>query len=226
VPPPPGPFRALLLAAESLFEDLVTFAAGNLAFGLALLVTTLVVQLTVLGYLLAIPLALPAAAVMRLGTISIRRGTPRLGDLAAAYRRPGRVLAVATAQVLIGGLLVLDLAIGGASGALLGTIFAIVALYGLLVIGVVSVVAWPLLLDPEREDRPLRSILRLALVLILVRPVRMSVLALLVAAMLLLAVLSVIVILSFGLALAWLTAAHAVLPAADALEGAHSTPEA
>jgi hypothetical protein len=220
VPAPPGPFRAVVRAAESLFDDLVVFVAANLAFGLGLLVAALAAQLTVFGYLLAIPLALPAAAVMRLATLSIRRGTPRLADLAWAYRRPRRVLGLATAQVVLAGLLALDAAIGGAAGTFIGTILAIASLYGLLVVGVLAVIMWPLLLDPAREERPLRSLLRLAAVLLLTRPVRIGLVGLVVGVLLLLSVLGVVVILSFGLALAWLTAAHAVLPMADALEGA------
>jgi hypothetical protein len=217
--PPPGPFRALILAAESLFEDLLVYVVANLAFGLGLLVTALVVQLTVLGYLLAIPLALPAAAVMRLATISIRRGTPRMGDLADAYRRPGRVLGLAAAQVLLVTILFLDLAIGSGTRTLIGTILAVAALYGLVVVWVMATIVWPLVLDPARADRSLRSLLRLAVVLLLTRSARMGLLALVVGVVLLLAVLSVVLILSVGLALAWLIAAHTVLPAADALEG-------
>jgi ABC-type Fe3+ transport system permease subunit len=53
----------------------------------------------------------------------------------------------------------------------------------------------------------------------------MGLLALVVGVTLVLAVLSVVIVLSLGLALAWLIAAHAVLPAADAVEGAPTADE-
>jgi hypothetical protein len=217
--PPPGPLRALVLAAESFFDDFAIFSAGNLAFGGALLLVALAAQISLVGNLLAIPLAVPAAGVMRLATAAIRRGTPHFADLLEPYRRPGRVLGVAAAQVVMIALLLVDIALFGGSGGLAGSVLSMIALYALLVIAVLSVVAWPLLLDPEHDDWSVRATLRLAVVLLLARPLRIALLALVVGAIVVLSILVVVPILAFGLALAWLTAAHAVLPAADALEG-------
>lgn len=218
----PGIARALLLAAESLFDDLAPMVGGNLVFGACLLVTVLAAQAHLLGNLLIIPLAVPAAGVMRLAAAHVRRGTGHWTDFGDGLRRWRMVLAVAVVQVLAAGLLVLDLALGLSAGGLVGGVLAAMATYGAALAWVAAVTGWPLLMDPEHDAEPMARRLRLALALMLSRPLRLGLLALLVGALLAIATVAIVPVLLFAFALACLLAAHYVLPAADALEGRDS----
>jgi hypothetical protein len=217
--PRPGVVRSVVLAAESFFDDLVPLVVGNLVFGASLLVAVLGAQLSILGNLLAIPLALPAAGVMRLATHQVRRGSVRLSAFLDGLRRWRLVLGLAAIQVVATLLLVLDAVIGAATGSVLGGVLMLLAIYALAALWAFAVVAWPIMLDPERDDLPVRQKLRTALLVFLARPLRALALALVVGLVLAVATVAIIVVLVFGFAFACLVAAHYTLPTADGLTG-------
>jgi uncharacterized membrane protein YesL len=80
-------------------------------------------------------------------------------------------------------------------------------------------VAWPLLLDPERDGEPVMARLRLAFVVILVHPVRIGLFGLLVGGVLAISTALVAPILTFSVGVTWLAIARFVLPVADRIEG-------
>jgi hypothetical protein len=91
---------------------------------------------------------------------------------------------------------------------------------------VLAVALWPLLLDPERRDVAMPALFRLALAVIMRRPISLVIVAL--AQIALLAAIAEVVVLglllpSFGL----LVAAYVVLPTADRLQvpGRPTTPQ-
>lgn len=217
---PPGTWLAFRRATSSLIEDLGAFAAGNVIFGACLLVSVLAAQSFLLGWLLFVPLALPAAGVMRMATVHVRQGTARLADFREPIRwRPWTVLALAAVQLGSGALLLVDIGLGYGMGSLVGGLLAVFAFWLGLAWWTLAMIAWVLVLDPERDTEPIASRLRLAGLVALAMPIRFAMLAVLLAVLLAIAVLSVAIILGFGWALACLLAAHAVLPAADRLEG-------
>jgi hypothetical protein len=219
VPNPPGIFRAFALAIGSLVEDLLPFALGNVIFGLGLLGSVIAAQASVAGNLAFVLLSVPAAGVMRMACTHIRGGTARFTDFVAVVRSTWVIVMVAAVQLFAMLLLVLDMALGIAMSTLLGAGLAVVSFW-LAVLGwSLAVAAWPILLDPEREELAFRARLQLAGTVLLAAPLRMVGLGALLAVILALEVASVAIILGIGWALACLIAAHAVLPLADRVEG-------
>jgi hypothetical protein len=215
----PGLVRAVVLATESLVDDLVSLTAANLLFGAALLVTIVAAQVHIVGILLFIPLSLPTAGVMRMAAWHVRRGSVRFSVFIDGLRRWPHVLALATAQLVAAALLALDLSIGTAGTDPGSIMLTVAAIYGAAALWIAAVVGWPIVLDPERDDDPLVSRLRGALVLALAQPLRCIGIGAIVGLLLAAAAFTVVALLAFGLALACLVAAHYVLPAADLVEG-------
>jgi hypothetical protein len=216
---PPGVVRSVFLAATSLLEDLGAFVAGNVLFGLALLIVVVAAQLSIAGNLLLIPLGLPAAGVMRMATVHVRRGTARMPALAEGLHRPWRTLGLVAVQALIAFLFSVDVTLGWSLGSVAGGVLAVAGFYGLLALWAYAIVAWTLILDPRMDDQRLPYTLRVAAFVAVSRPLPVLGLALLLAGVVLISVVSVLGIFTIGVALACLTAAHWVLPATDALLG-------
>ena len=78
--------------------------------------------------------------------------------------------------------------------------------------------AWPLLLDPDRADRPVRERLRTAVLLVLAYPLRMAMLGALLAVVVLVSSVAVVALMTISVSFAALVATRYVLPAADRLE--------
>jgi len=214
---PPRVLRSVRLAATSLLEDLGVFVAGNALFGLTLLIVVVATQLSLAGNLLLIPLALPAAAVMRMATVHVRRGVVGMPAFAEGLHHPWRTLALATGQLLIAFLFTVDITLGWSVGGLAGGVLAISGFYGLLALWAYAIVAWVLLLDPRADGQRVRYTLRVAAFVLVSRPLPALGLALLLALILAISVVSLLGIFTIGFALACLTAAHWVLPTADLL---------
>lgn len=171
------------------------------------------------GLLLVVLLVLPAAGTMRMATRLVRDFHTDLGDFAEVVRHPWPALGVGLAQLAVTVVLVGDILIAAAWRSWPGTFLLIGALYALIALWTYAVVAWPLLLDPERDAEGVRSRLRLALVLFLVHPVRIGLFALLIGALLVLATFVIMPVLTFAVGLLWLAIARYVLPLADRIEG-------
>jgi hypothetical protein len=121
-------------------------------------------------------LALPGSAIMHLASIAHADGVPTLGAAwAEARRRAGRKLLVAAVQLLVTGLGILNLLISAGLGGLGGVLSGIAVAYGLLAVWGVATPLWTLLSDPRR-DVPFGQQLRLAVAVVLARPLGMLVL--------------------------------------------------
>lgn len=195
------------------------FLGANILLGAVLVAFVVASLATPWGLLLAVLLVLPAAGTMRMATRLVRDFHTDLGDFAEIVRRPWPVLGVGLAQLAVIVILVGDILIAAAWRSWPGTFLLIGALYALVALWAYSVVAWPLLLDPERDTEGVRPRLRLALVVFLVHPVRVGLFALLVGALLVLATIVIMPVLTFAVALLWLAIARYVLPVADRIEG-------
>ena len=219
VPPSPRFGAVIRDAASDFYYNGWRFFGGNLVFG-ALLLAILWASLATPWLLLALALlALPAAGIMRMATQVERIGHTDFEDFTQVIRHPGRVLAIGGLQALLTVILVVDLLIGLSWGSWPGTLLFVSALYGIGVLWCYAVVAWPILLDPERDGEPTRPRLRLALVVLLVHPIRLAGLALLAGPLLVVATVLIAPILTFAVSLVWLAIAGYVLPLADRVEG-------
>lgn len=104
-------------------------------------------------------------------------------------------------------------------GGIFGLVMAIVAFYSGLAMWVLAWTIWPIVTDPERLTEPVRSGVRLAALLVLAHPIRLGLMALVLAAITLASTILAAAIIIFAAAYVALVAAHFVLPSADRLEG-------
>jgi MFS family permease len=219
VPPPPRFGAVIREAASDFYFNGWRFFGGNLVFG-ALMLAILWASLASPWLLLALAiLALPAAGIMRMATRVERIGHTDFDDFTRVIRRPGRILVIGGLQALVTTVLVVDVLIGLSWGSWPGTLLLVSAIYGIGVLWCYAIVAWPILLDPERDGEPVRGLLRLALVVLLVHPIRLAGFALLAGVLLIIATVLIAPILTFAVSLVSLAIAGYVLPLADRVEG-------
>jgi len=165
-------------------------------------------------------MALPTVGVFRLAALIVRGDAVSLSDAFAAWRiyaAPALAAGVVLTALMV--VLVLNITIGLVSGNIFGAVLAALAVWGLLVVWGVALCFSPLLVDPRRDDMPIRDRLRLAGVMVLVSPVRMGLLLVLAGAFLAVSAVLFAPLLTVSVAFVSLFATRYVLPAADRLEG-------
>jgi uncharacterized membrane protein YesL len=151
----------------------------------------------------------------------LHRGDPAgFGDFVNGMRKFfGPALLVGSLGVLLAVVFSANVYLGLEIGGVLGWSFSAFALYGDIGLAMFLVAAWPILVDPFREDLPVRSRLRLAALVNLARPGRMFAVTLLIVALLLISTALFAALLTVSVAFVSLVATRYVLPAADRLEG-------
>ena len=219
IPPPPRVGRVVREAVGDLYYNSWRFLGANMIVGASLVL----VFLAAVGsaWLLALlPLvAVPAAGTMRMATMLVREGHTDFGAFTEIVRRPLTVLAFGAAECATILVLVVDLWLGGAIGSFFGLLLGISAFYGLVILWSYAAVAWPLLMDPERDAEPVPMRLKLAGIVLVAHPIRVGGYVLLVGAVLALTAIAIAPFLTFTMALAWVAIARFVLPVADRIEG-------
>jgi len=206
-------------AVSDLYYNSWRFLGANVIVGAALIVI-LLAAVGSLWALLLLPLAaVPAAGAMRMATRLVRDGSTGFDSFTELFRRPGRVLLLASAQGLVLLVLGVDVAVGGELGSFAGSLLQVSALYGLAIGWAYAAAAWPIVLDPERDGDPLRARLRLALVILVAHPVRVGGVLLAAGLLLVVSVLLIAPFVTFAITLVWLGIARFVLPVADRIEG-------
>jgi hypothetical protein len=216
---PPPLRRAVRRAAGDFYYNAWPFLGANVALGIVLLAAFYGSVLLGPWLLILVAIAVvPAAGTMRMATRLQRAGHTDLGDFAEVLRGRGRILLLGVAQLLIGMVLAIDVAIALAWGSWIGTILLFGAAYGIAVLWAVAVVAWPILLDPARDALTIRARLRLAFLVVLIEPRRVAGLALVAALVLGVSTVLIAPILTFSVSFVWLMLAGYALPLADAVE--------
>jgi hypothetical protein len=194
---------------------------ANVIWGILALLTAALIQIVpLLGILsLLFLLPFPTAGVFRLAAL-IARGEPNHFSDALAWRSFGR-RAVAAGLVVGGMTIVLgfNIVIGLNSSDPLSWAFATAAFWGLLVVWLVAAAVWPLLLDPQRENARMTELVRLALLVILVNPVRYLVLMFVLAIFLVISTILAAAIVTISIAYFALAMSFYVIPGADRIEG-------
>jgi hypothetical protein len=126
-------------------------------------------------------LALPTAVLMRLAVAVARDRSPSWSMATAELGRlAGRKLLLGTAQLLVLALGVVNVLLAGNIGGILGILSAVIAAYAVIATWMYAVALWPIVCDPDREA-PLREQLRMALTVVILRPLQIGVLALITA---------------------------------------------
>ena len=164
-------------------------------------------------------LAVPYAAVARLAALTVRGHDVVLSDVVDAIRRFGLSALIAGVTVtlavaILASNVILGANLGGAAGWVLSTL----AVTGLVALWVYGIAFWVLLVDPERDARSSASKARLAALLAVAIPGRLSWLSFLLFGLLLLSTVAVVALLTIAPAYALLVAGRYALPLADRLE--------
>ena len=208
------------MAADDFYYNSIRFLPANLIFGVGLLVVVGLLLVGPIGFLAAAILIPPTAGVTRMATYLTRERYLFFSEFWEPMRRhPVRVLGLGLAQLALVAVLLVDILIGAGMGNLFGTFLAVSAMYALAILWVYALIAWPLLLDPARENEPARAHLRLGALLLLAHPLRLGAMGAVLGAIALVSTVAIVAIATFVLSFLALAAAHYVLPAADRLEG-------
>lgn len=217
---------ALRLALEDFFFNSWRLVPANALWGVAFVaVVLLAFAASLLALVMLVLLALPTVGIFRMSALLARGEPVTFSDGLAAWRELlGPALAAGT---LIAGLtVVLGFNTVAALGSLspLGWAFGTLAAWGLVALSVVALLFWPLLADPVRAGDPVLSRLRLALMLILVHPLRVAQLALLSAVVVIVSTIMLAALLTVSVAFVAIVASRVVLPLADQLEQRATSP--
>ncbi|HET9346484.1 MAG TPA: hypothetical protein VFO05_12365 [Candidatus Limnocylindrales bacterium] len=220
-PASPGIAAAFRAAALDFYYQSIRLVPANVLWGVALLAWLVFgVGAGPLVALASAPLvAVPYVALARLAALTVRGRDVVLSDVVDAIRRfgigglvAGAVTALATA-ILASNVLV-GVNLGGPAGWFLSTLAAT----GLVAMWVYGTVFWVLLVDPDRDERPALAKARLAALLAVAIPGRLSLLALLLFLLLAISTVAIVALLTIAPAYALLVSARFGLPLADRLE--------
>ena len=206
-------------AVGDLYYNSWRFLGANMLLGLVLILIVLAAVGSAWALVLLPMAALPAAGMMRMAAVLMRTGHADFSDVTDVLRRPWTVLVTGIGQAVVALVLVVDMQLGAAIGSVPGLLLTVTALYGLVIGWAFAAVAWPLLLDPERDAEPVPRRLRLAALVLLANPIRVGGFLLVVGVTLALSALAIAPFVTFAAALGWLVIARFVLPVADRIEG-------
>ena len=219
LPAPPSMGGALRAAMSDFYFHSWRLLPANVLWAVtsfALVAAAVLVPILVVFLPLA---ALPLAGMFGIATRIVRGESVSFRDGTDAWRRELRaVLGLGTGLLVAGTVLAFNVVSGILAGTALGIGFATLAFWGLAGLWLFGWLAWPVLLDPARVDRPVRDRLRLAGLLLLAHPVRVGALGFVLALLLLVGTVAVVALVTVAVAFAALVSSRYVLPAADRLE--------
>lgn len=216
----PSLAAAIRLSVTGLIESLHAFLAWNLLLVIAAATAVFLVAVTPLALLL-VPLLSPlACGLVRLATVASRGDHVALRTAVPGIRRRfGAKVGLAAGQTVLLLLAVLNLLLAPAIGGIVGALSAATSAYLAAFVLAYALVGWTLLCDPRREDRPVGELARLALVVVMRRPLQVLFL-LLVLALTAVVVWNLVVPSLFLPSMVVLLTAGYVLPAADEIRPA------
>ncbi len=217
-PPAPRLGAAARAAAIDIFYNSWRLVPANLLWGAGLIALLLLgeVGAPFLSIVLSPLLALPTIGLYRMAGLVVRGESVSFSDGLDAWQRFGRRgLVLGAILAALGTIFGVNVLTGVAQGEVLGWALATTAAWGLVVTGMAACVVWPLAVDPRRQDESLRSIIRLALLLVIAFPLRLGRLTVLVAVVLIGSAIGFAALLTVSMAFVALLSARFVLPAAD-----------
>lgn len=210
-------WRGVRAATTAMTDDFVRFVAGDVAWLLIVGGALIGGRLFVPAYALLCLVVAVSFGVCRMATFAVRGSPPRLSQLWAGVTRRGWAgFGLGCIQMVLLAVVATNIVIAIEAPSVPLVLSAVVSGYAGLFLAATVLSIWPLLLDPGREQLPIRRIVRLGLVLIAARPGRY--LALVIVEALLVAVglqtfIAALVLPALGLLLACWVA----LPLADEL---------
>jgi uncharacterized membrane protein YesL len=218
---PPGPSigGAIRAAGRNAYYHSWRLLPANVVWAATALVLTAAI-LTVPAALLLLPLlALPTAGIFRVTTRIARGQAVSFWDAVDAWRsNVGETLAFGAALVAATAVLGFNVMTGLGSESAMGWALATLAAWGIAATWLIAWIGWPLLVDPDRADRPIGPRLKLAGLLILAHPLRIGAFGVVLGVFLALSAIAVVALVTISVSFAALVASEFALPAADRLE--------
>jgi hypothetical protein len=210
---------ALRTSLRDFYFNSWRLAPANLLWGLLLVAALIASPTSLLGLVLLAGLSVPTAGIYRM-TALIARGEPAFfSDFVDGMRRFGPTAALlALAAAVLAFVFTTNVLVGIGAENPLGWLVSAGALWGLVGLAMLLTAAWPLLVDPEREDRGLRGRLTLAGLVVIGRPLRVLALAGVVAVVLAVSTLLFALLAMVSVAYIALVSCRYVLPLSDELE--------
>lgn len=218
-PTPPRLGTALREAAKDLYFNSWRLAPANLVWGVGFVVVVLLGLAFPPALALVALLAVPLVGIHRM-TALIARGEPAsFSDFVDGMRRfGGAAVAMGAGATVLAVVLTTNVLFGLAAGNPIGWLISGLALYGVIGLAMLLVAFWPILVDPRREDQPLRRRLWLATVVVIGRPGRLLLLTAVIVVLLAISTVILAALLIISVAYVALVAARYVLPLSDVLE--------
>ena len=210
----------LRTAVEDLYYNGVRLVAANLVWGIGAVLTAFALARSPFGVIALLAMVPLTAGLMGMATALVRERSIVMSDFLRPVRaRFWKILALGATQLALTIIAGFDLVLGLQLGGVVGIAMAVTALYTGLALWVLAWTIWPIVTDPERRDEPIRSCVRVGALLVLAHPIRLGLMALVVAVIAVASTILVAAIITFAAAYLALVAAHFVLPSADRLEG-------
>jgi hypothetical protein len=220
VPDAPGIGRSLREAGSDLFFNSWPVVPGNLLWGVLMLALLFVASIAAPMVFLAGLLALPVAGIYHVAALIVRGEGAGIGDIVAGMRRHAvPALALGYLAAILAAVFTINIFVGLEMDGIGGWVLSALALYGNIALALFVVAAWPLLVDPRRQELSVRRRLWLAVVVNLVRPAHMLALLAIIGALIVLSTLLLAALLTVTIAFVSLFSTRYVLPAADRIEG-------
>ena len=221
VPAAPSLRRVVRRALSDFYFNSGRLVPVNLVWGAGAIVIVLIWFVWPLGALVLLPLLVfPTAGIFRVAARIVRDETQvSFRDAFATYRAhalPTLLLGVVfvAASLILG----TNLAVGLTQSEPIGWVLGTFAAWGLFVLWCGAIVAWPLLVDPNRGDQPVGERLRLAGLLLIAYPVRFALLGAVVALITVVSTVLAAALFTISVAFIALIACRYVYPAAERLE--------
>lgn len=214
----PSVGRAIRGAAVDFYYNSWRLVPANILWAVGFL-GLVVAGPTLLGLVIAPLLALPTAGLFAMAGRLARLEPTAFGDFGAAIVASWRpALLVGAATTGLGLVFTTNLLVGLRADEPLGWFVGAAAFWGIVGLGLGLLALWPLLGDPRRRALPLGRRLRLAALVLLVRPLRIVALGSFSILVLVVSTVLVAALLTVSVAYLCLVAARVVLPIADLVE--------
>lgn len=213
--------RVVRAALSDFYFNSGRLVAANLLWGAAAIGLWLVWLVWPLVALILTPLvAFPTVGIFRVAARIVRNdGHVSFRDALTAFRdyaKPTLLLGLASvaASLILGTNAVVGLTQGEPIGWVIGTFAA----WSLVVLWCGAIVAWPLVVDPNRADYSLRRRLRLVGLLLVAFPGQFALLGVVIAVLAAISAILLAALLTIGVSFIALIACRYVYPAADRFE--------
>ena len=220
LPDPPRLGGAFREAAFDMYYNSWRMVPANLVWGLGFIVVLVAAAVWLPALAFGALLAVPVAGLYRMAAMIERGSGTSFADFVTGMRRFFRpALAIGLSAVFLAIVFTANVVIGLQFGGWFGWFLSAMALYADIALAMVLVALWPILVDPLREELPIRRRLWLAVLVNLARPGRMFLVTVLLVAILAVSTILFAAIVTVSVAYVSLVAARYVLPVADRLEG-------